>query len=387
MAEHRALYVAEFGDQSEPFATAGLTDEGALVVEDLDLDRGVAEAFRVENFDLQRHTGRSWNSVISAEDIKMDVFITASRIAFWAPKYDKGQSWVGWGPAGIAVAVAATAISRARAARLTRGTALIGHIRYEWLSDVGFKRKTGFFSSECVRFIYKDSDKTLWALDLVLSKRLNAGLVAQQVASLAAKYRLCMQDDKTAEETADLQKLIGARMPVNGPKEFALYSFPTYYNAPFGGRNKRPELSALTAAQRTPIPAGVRPADAPTPPPTASAVSTTVAEPSLENMAPIRSPHDAGGVTMPFCPACGERTEEGSMFCTLCRTPVTVAQDAALGAPVLREASGGIGGQIQVPEPTTCTACGMAAEEGEAFCVGCGMPAATGLPTERMVTT
>lgn len=72
-------------------------------------------------------------------DIKIDIYITDGRLALACVKYDKGGGWVGFGT-GALVAVTANAISKARAARRSRGKVLVGHIRYPWvivIVDIG----------------------------------------------------------------------------------------------------------------------------------------------------------------------------------------------------------------------------------------------------------
>ena len=54
--------------------------------------------------------------VMSLGDLTAWACITDSRVIFAASKFDKGSSWFGRGPVGLAVAVAATGISKARAA-------------------------------------------------------------------------------------------------------------------------------------------------------------------------------------------------------------------------------------------------------------------------------
>lgn len=58
--------------------------------------------------------------VISLGDLTAWTYVTDSRVIFAASKFDKGSSWSGWGLIGLTVAVAATGISKARAASRSR---------------------------------------------------------------------------------------------------------------------------------------------------------------------------------------------------------------------------------------------------------------------------
>ncbi|MDR0594444.1 MAG: zinc ribbon domain-containing protein [Bifidobacteriaceae bacterium] len=378
MTEYRALYVAEYGDREEPFATAGLTDDGLLAPEDWDI--GLQESFQVKQFDLQYSGNKGWTSALAAEEIDISVYITASRIAFWSPKYDKGSRWVGGGVAGLAVALTANAISAAVAARRRRGKALIGHIRYEWLSAVAFKDKK-FLSDKEIRLVYKDSDSTKWALDLVLPRRVDAMATAQWVTASAARYRLAMADQKDPEETDALVALLSPSPLVPEGRDFAVYGFPTFYNAPFGGRKARPAPSALsqppgyppligTPDAAPPAAADVASPDAAPPaaanvPPAAVPPAPAAAQPAYPPDWPAQPPYQPQPayppqppdqpayppqrpdqpayppdqpdpealVTMPFCPGCGQPTVAGSVFCGQCGAPVRANRPAERIAP------------------------------------------------------
>ena len=81
--------------------------------------------------------------VMSLGDLTAWVCITDSRVIFAASKFDKGSSWAGWGPIGLTMAVAATGISKARAASRSRGKILAGQIRYPWLRQAGASLRNG----------------------------------------------------------------------------------------------------------------------------------------------------------------------------------------------------------------------------------------------------
>ena len=67
--------------------------------------------------------------------------VTDRRTAFLTTKFDKGGGWVGFGPAGLAIAVTANAVSKHRATRRSAGKVAIGQIRHEWLTGITLRRK------------------------------------------------------------------------------------------------------------------------------------------------------------------------------------------------------------------------------------------------------
>ncbi|WP_226761814.1 hypothetical protein, partial [Arthrobacter sp. SO3] len=55
--------------------------------------------------------------------------VTDRRIAFLTRDFDKGGGWIGFGPAGLAITVAANAVSKHRAATRSAGLVAIGQLR------------------------------------------------------------------------------------------------------------------------------------------------------------------------------------------------------------------------------------------------------------------
>jgi hypothetical protein len=73
------------------------------------------------------------------------VVITDRRLAFMTTQFDKGGGWVGFGAAGLAVAVTANAVSRSRAAKRSAGKVAIGQVRHEWLTSIGLRYRKPVF--------------------------------------------------------------------------------------------------------------------------------------------------------------------------------------------------------------------------------------------------
>lgn len=160
---------------------------------------------------------------------KASVVATESRIYLASSKYEKGGGWMPWSLGAIPVAVAANAVSKARAARRRRGKMLVGHVRYPWPLSVGFKARTMPAGHDTLRIMI--ADPTLQALrelilDATLSRQHSGSDVARRIAGLAASYRLSDEgprlDDATREQLESLQS---PRTLTPAPKQFASYYF------------------------------------------------------------------------------------------------------------------------------------------------------------------
>jgi hypothetical protein len=281
-------------------------------------------------------------------EVKIDIYITDGRLALACEKYDKGGGWVGFGGAGVLVAVTANAVSKARAASRRRGKVLVGHIRYPWLKSVGASSKSGFASTEAIRLEYSEKRSTATVrrmIELTLPKNIDATLVAQEIAKRAAAYRLAYYADMSAEERAKFASLSQAPPKLQpSPKKFAFLQMPTYFH-----------VSARTAfppspQSGTPMAADAPTADAPTAAVTAAAV-TAAAEPAAVGAPRGAGAHRAVGMTGPeaqahgaaigqvdataglngspglqqtaqFCSQCGTRTVAGDNFCEACGASV-----------------------------------------------------------------
>lgn len=212
---------------------------------DGDVDRLVATAIEVREV-----VQNSQRKLLSLRDVKLEVFLTASRVAIACVKYDKGGGWVGFGGAGAAVALTANVVSKARAARRRRGKVLVGQVRHQWLAAVGYKPKTGWLSSEEVRLHIVDGTATpprALLVDLTLPKNVDAAAVAQSIVRSAAAYRLRADTSFQNAERATFETLsVADRLSAPAPKRFAMYSMPTSYKAhPSNALGSRPEVGAL----------------------------------------------------------------------------------------------------------------------------------------------
>jgi hypothetical protein len=316
------------GDDALYPALSDLSGPEIIVLDRQDgqhVTRLVATAVRV----LEVREG-GLKQLVRLREVKIDVFVTDSRVALACEKYDKGGGWVGFGPGGVLVAVTANAVSKARAASRRRGKVLVGHVRYPWLKSVGASTKSGFATSEAIRLEYSEKlpgGRVIKLVELTLPKNIDATLVAQEIARRAANYRLANYPDMKAEERAKFTSLSAAPpRPQPAPKKFDFVRMPTYYNA-----------NAATAFPRRAEPS--EPSGFPSPALTGAGDAGDSAEPTADGTAgsfaagtPVAASPAAAPLVaevpptdrMPanFCTSCGNPLVAGDRFCPACGVPV-----------------------------------------------------------------
>lgn len=90
---------------------------------------------------MQRRVNGEWVRVFHADDIPLVVYTTNRRLVVYCKKWTKGGFIGTTGPIGLAVALTTAAVSGAAAARKRKGTALAGHIRWEWVALIAWRRR------------------------------------------------------------------------------------------------------------------------------------------------------------------------------------------------------------------------------------------------------
>jgi hypothetical protein len=177
----------------------------------------------------ERYPKKKMEALLKVSDIKATLHITDSRVAIACTKYDKGGGWSG----GV-TALAFNAVSKARAAVRRKGNVLVGQVRFPWLSDVGFKPKTGWLSDEQLRIVANDKsggERRMLFLDLTFPKSISAEQIAREVASRAAKFRLNHTKIDSDEEREKIEALVDPAALTPEKDKYALYTFPTYFFA------------------------------------------------------------------------------------------------------------------------------------------------------------
>jgi hypothetical protein len=163
----------------------------------------------------RRHQGQASERVWSLTE-PADILVTDQRLVFSCAKFQKGSTWFGFGMIGAPVALAATGISHARAARRRQGKVAVGQIRFEWPLNVTLQTQkvlgspTGVLSLTCV-----DEGATTF-LHLTMTRSVTsyqpdhvAADVAQGLASDIARFRLSLR--AASLEPAQLEELQAQR--------------------------------------------------------------------------------------------------------------------------------------------------------------------------------
>jgi len=199
--KYMCVYPDEIVGSTANYEYAGIWGAGRLVEEPW--DQGMRRIGVTKNILIMSKEGDyDWLTEV-VDNIEVSVFISDSRIGFYCEQYDKGSSW--WGIGGGAVAaLIMTQVSKARAAKRTEGTALIGHIRYEWLSQVSYHPKTTLTDDEEIGLDFWDTDNNEWHVCLGFAKGTNVRGMANDILRRACMYKLAMTDAKKPEDTATL---------------------------------------------------------------------------------------------------------------------------------------------------------------------------------------
>lgn len=233
--DNEALYPV-LSDPSHPEIIAPDQYDGPDIV------RVVATAVRVTA------AGEQLKTLVQLRDVKIDIYVTGGRLAIACEKYDKGGGWVGFGGAGVLVAVTANAVSKMRAASRSRGKVLVGQVRYPWVKAVGASSRSGLLSSEAIRLEFCEKLPGATArkmIELTLPKNIDATLVAQEITRRVAAYRLAHYPDMGPEERARFAELSQAPPRLEPlPKKFAFCQMPTFYFVSAG--SAFPRSSAAT---------------------------------------------------------------------------------------------------------------------------------------------
>jgi hypothetical protein len=180
--------VREVGDNENPY-WAPASDNGTELL----LERG-EELLWTGRSQVASKGSKSWTLPFSTT-----VILTDRRLAFMTLDFDKGGGWGGFGIAGVAVAVGANAVSKHRAAKRSAGKVLIGHLRHEWVTDLGFRHKKKLLGQDSYVDITYATAKGPGLIGLT-SGTVDAN-VASAYAKACAEAQLRVTEDAVAQAT------------------------------------------------------------------------------------------------------------------------------------------------------------------------------------------
>ena len=310
------LAVCENGEENFPIYPT-LNDD--LLVMGEPLDGGFGETIQVSRVVVRRKVGNNFKTVMETKDLSFQVWVTASRVIFYCKKFEKGGRWVGFGLGGLAVAVVANSVSAAIAANRRKGKALVGNIRYPWVSSVMFSPRSGFGSENDLRIAFVDgTEDSRPDCDITFSieRQRDANRLARHITDRVIAYRYASGEEIDADELGRFEALRSsglAAVPEKG--RLSSYKFPSSWRVPIG---------------MTKVP------DAPPTLPPVAPVIRVEGSIAVESVPVELVPAAIGGVARPtppqpnpstarpfFCEACGS-VELGENFCTDCGARVAL---------------------------------------------------------------
>jgi hypothetical protein len=127
------------------------------------------------------------------------VILTNRRLAFMTLEFDKGGGWTGFGIAGAAVAVGANAVSKHRAQNRSAGKVLIGHLRHEWVTDLGFRHQKKLIGQNF--YVDVTYASAVGSAKIVLTGNAAMADVANAYAKACAGAQLLVTEDGIAQTT------------------------------------------------------------------------------------------------------------------------------------------------------------------------------------------
>ena len=242
------VFITEIGEPLDPFIHALIDDNKNLVAEPQDhsiTEVQLAGLTADARKNGQQKYGRVMSSTANHDNY---LYVTDSRIAFINRKYNKQEAggWIGFGSlTAYAVASLINAGGKAVKAAQRKDKALTGHIRYEWIQTVAYRRKQKMLEHDTVRILYMDLEKTLWNITLELTKDTDPELLAKDLLRRVAAYRGAMSDiaDNSEKMNAFIETWrngAGVIPPAADPAKYSFVSGTEFYYAS-KGREFRPQ--------------------------------------------------------------------------------------------------------------------------------------------------
>ena len=232
---YRAVNIMEYGSNGWPFVYPDVDENGRIPAQAADHGIGAPVIARAITIKKKPKGAESYQQDLRARDIVLELYVTDARLILVCDKYDKGGTWYG----GL-TALALTAVERGVASARTKGKTLAGHVRYEWLKQIMYYRKSGILSDEQMRIVYKDRAGTQWQIDLVLDKHVDSSLVANDIMHRAAALRRAMGDDEGTIKPENMDWYTQHAHPsakiqhVDQKDTYSSVTFPQNYLAPYG---------------------------------------------------------------------------------------------------------------------------------------------------------
>lgn len=212
MLPQRLVFVREIGDTKMPYWTAASLDGVHLYLEPGESVLYVCSC-SVSQLSQKGAQLRPRPSQILPTAWKLPysttVVITDRRTAFLTTQFDKGGGWSGFGTVGLAVALAANAVSRSRAAKRSAGKVAIGQVRHEWLTSVGLRYRKPVFGLDTYIHLAAATAAGTAIVELNGPKVIDENLARAIVGTVAAHRTTLLSPTSSDVATLDNYKASG----------------------------------------------------------------------------------------------------------------------------------------------------------------------------------
>jgi len=185
----RVLTIRSAGTTAQPaLYPLRSSNRGKIIDLDEPLDgKGLTDTYcRASGVTVSQIIDGTEQTILRASRLKMQVHVTAGRLALASNRYSRASALAVAGPgAGLDV----TGVTRLRA-RLTESSAIVGHIRYPWIRSVSTWPRRWRFGRETLVIEYAMAPRIpmLLRLNLRLPQALTPALVAAEVCLRVVEY-------------------------------------------------------------------------------------------------------------------------------------------------------------------------------------------------------
>lgn len=183
-------------------------------------DNGIPKHLTIEDVNLS-----SKDEVLISTRVPSLAYVTDSRVILCCKTWNES------------IFTAVSVVKRA----LKRKSVIGGHIRYEWLSTIGYVKKKAPFPKNYVILTFSDDSGREYSTKLsfpnVIGKKTPSSYdIAHEILQKACAYRLTLHDDKSTDEVAFYHKHASSPeiTPNADVKELSVITLPRPYPAPTG---------------------------------------------------------------------------------------------------------------------------------------------------------
>jgi hypothetical protein len=215
------------------------------------LDGQIPSKIDVGILEAERQGATGLTKVASVADVKVEIYPTASRLIIYCLKWTKGGFVGSTGGIGLAVALTTAVVSSAHSARKRKDKVLAGHIRWEWVSAIGWRARSFWQRNEVViRFVdATDGKPTTCHLVLAFRPGANSQALAREMTDKVIAYRYAGGETFGENELAEWESLRTSGMSPKVDKGISWLTMPSSWEV------GRADFPASSVVPRYPAPA------------------------------------------------------------------------------------------------------------------------------------